>query len=478
MSRIVVRFRTSASKLRPAVIAGLLATAASLSAQQAPAPQLFVTSAAPDASAETLTISGGNFGARPFVTLDLIPLEIRAAVDTLIVAVAPVQAIPAGEYLLTVSRGPAPAEHASIQVTLGGPEPSPGDATAGHQPVRTARATPDPRPAADTLPSLPAGSTTAAKVGDRVISIEEVDREWRRTDPAGYLQLIRQLYELRQRTVSAIVSDELLAREAAARGVSVDALLADEVPKRVVPMPDSALISLYLSLGDNTRGATLDQMRPALRAWLARHSEPDLAKMNFIEELKKVSTRAEILLEAPRVQLARAAQDAALGPDKAPIEIAAFGDFQSAEYARFAQVFSRVRDTFGDRVRFVFKNLPALGPQSVAAAEAALCAKAQDRFWPYHDALVAPGIVNTARIMGAATAAGLNGDSFSGCVERREFRDVIRNALDEASRYGIQASPSFLVNGHLAPPPPPFLAPYDYFKLLIEEELARVARNR
>jgi protein-disulfide isomerase len=478
--RMVVRFRRCRPRrLRLAVFAGLLAAGASARAEQTPAPQLFVTGAVPDASGETITISGGNFGTRPFVTLDLVPLEIRAAIDTLIVAAAPVGAAPAAEYLLTVSRGPAASENASFQVTLGAAGPSRPDAAKGLQPGRNARGTPEPsNPGAGALPPLTAVNGPAAQVGDRVFSMEEVDREWRRSDPSSYMRLTRQIYDLRRRTVETMVTDELLAREAAARGVNVEALLAEEVPRHIVAMPDSAVISLYQSLGDNTRGATFDQMRPALRAWLERHSEPELAKLNFIEELKKVSTRAKILLETPRVQIERAAQDVALGPEAALVEIVAFGDFQSAEYARFAQVFSRVRDTFGDRIRFVFKNLPVLGPQSVAAAEAALCANAQGRFWAYHDALVAPGVVDAARITKSATAVGLKRDAFTGCVERREYRDVIRSALDEADRYGIGSSPSFLVNGRLAPPPPPFLAAFDYFKLLIEEELGRLSASR
>jgi protein-disulfide isomerase len=200
--------------------------------------------------------------------------------------------------------------------------------------------------------------------------------------------------------------------------------------------------------------------------------------MSYIEELKKVSTRAEILLDAPRVQVEHTAQDISIGPLTAPVEVVAFGDFQSDDYARFAQVFPRIRDTFGDRIRLTFKNLPTLGPQSVAAAEAALCANAQGKFWAYHDALVAPGVVDAARLTGSATVAGLNRTTFSGCVDRRQFRDAIPKALEEADRYGIRANPSFLVNGRLAPPPPPFLAPFDYFKLLIEEELGRIATNR
>lgn len=460
-------------KLGLTVVAGLLAADASGSAAQAPVRQLVVTSAVPDADAGTLTISGQNFGTRPFVTFELIPLDVRTATDTLILAVAPVAAIPAGEYLLTVSRGPAPAGNASLPMTLGATEPSAAGGANPFQPIPNRLDTPEPPSlGAEALPSL-TSKGAAARVGDRVISIEEVDREWRRSDSFGYLELFRQVYEVRQRILNTMVTDELLAREAALRGVSVEALLAEEVSQRVVPMADSAVVSLYLSLS-NTRGATLDQMRPALRAWLERHSEPELAKMSFVEELKKVSTRAEIFLEAPRIQIESTVYDVALGPDAAPVEIVAFGDLQSSEYSRFARAFSRVRDTFGGRIRFVFKNLPTLGPESVAAAEAALCANAQDRFWAYHDALMAGDVVNAQ----SATAVGLNPDAFSGCVERREFRDVIPGALAEAHRYGIQTSPSFLVNGRLAPSPPPFLAPYEYFKLLIEEELSGLALSR
>ena len=478
---MVIRFRTRGlQQLHLVVFVGLIAAAASARAEQAPPPQLFVTSAVADASGETLTISGGNFGARPFVTLDLVPLEIRAAIDTLIVAVVPVDAITSGEYLLTVSRGPAPAESATSQVTLGASMPSRLDAAKRVQPGGNGTGTPEPsNPNAAALPSLAAGAGPAAQVGDRVISMEEVDREWRRSDPSGFMQLARQIYDVRRRVVDTMVTDELLAREAAARGVSVDALLAEEVPKRAIPMPDSAVISLYLSLGDSTRGAALEQMRPALRAWLERHSEPEIAKMTFVEELKKVSTRADIFLDAPRVRVESASQDAVLGPPTAPVEIVAFGDFQSPDYARFAQVFPKVRDTFGERIRVVFKHLPARGPQSVAAAEAALCANAQGKFWAYHDALLAPGAVDAARLAESAKAVGLKSDAFGGCVERHEFREAVRMALDEADRYGMQGSPNFLVNGRLAPAPPPFLAPYDYFKLLIEEELGRLmARPR
>lgn len=434
-----------------------------VSAQQAAAPQLFVTSAVPDPTGETVNIIGGNFGTRPFVTLDLIPLPIRVAIDTQIVADAPLKMMPPGEYLLTVSRGPSKEESESFQLTLGDLRP---------------RTTASPSDSRVLAPAIAApGNEPAAQVGDRVITLAEIDREWQRTDPGAYVGLSRQLYDLRRRIADTMMTEELLAREAAARGLTTDALLKEEVPKRIVEMPDSAVTSVYQGLGDNTRGATLDQMRPAIRAWLARNTQPELAKMAYIEELKKVSTRAELLLAAPRIQVEHSALDAMLGPTTAVIEIVVFGDFQSNAYARLAAAFGKVRDTFGDRIRFVFKHLPTLGSESVAAAEAALCANAQGKFWPYHDALLAkPGLVSD-RIRQASAATVLNRELFDACVDRGEFRNAIKQALDEAVRYDIQASPSFLFNGRLAPNPPAFLPPYDFFKRSIEEELSFLAKG-
>jgi protein-disulfide isomerase len=433
-------------------------------AAQAPLTQLAVTSAVPDPSGQTVTITGANFGPRPLVTLDLLPVTVQFSMDSQIVAAVPVNMMPAGQYLLTVSRGPSPAESASLQLTLGGGQP--------------ARASTSPAVAAvaDTA-RLPSGTDVAAKVGDRVITVEDVDREWSRADPAGYLAFRRQVYDSRRRIADQMVADDLIAREAAARGLTPEALLATEIPKRVITTPESAVLAMYDGLGDRARGATLEQMRPALRAWLTRITEPELAKMNYVEELMKVSTRAEVFLDAPLVQIERTPQDPVLGPRTAPVEIVAFGDFDSAEYAQFAQAFSRVLDTFGDRVHVVFKNLPVLGPESMTIAEAAACANAQGRFWPYHDAVVARrGPLDTARLKQLASDVGLNRMTFDACVDRDEYEPAMRQALAEAQRYAIASSPSFLVNGRLAPAPPPFLPPAEFFKRLVEEELLRQSK--
>lgn len=452
--------RITRSELIAALGAGFVCAAA---AQEPTVPSLVITGVVPDIGRQALTISGERFGARPFVTLDLVPLAIRSATDSEIVAAAPLTLIPPGRYLLTVSRGPAPGESASMQVMLGGNPAAPAPAPA-----------PDPAP-----PTLsPAGSDIAARVGDRAITVAEVDEEWRRTDPGSFVRVSRAIYDERRRLTEAMVTRELLTREAAARGVTLEALLDVEIPRRRVPLPDSSVLALYQSLGDRARGATLDEMRPALRAWLERTTEPELARMNYVEELMKTSTRASVLLAPPRVRVARTPRDPVLGPETAPVELVVFGDLQSTDYFRFAQQLGRVRDTFGERVRLVFKHLPQGGLASTAAAEAALCAGAQGRFWSYHDALVAQARPLLAdRMRRLASEAGLDREAFDRCLDQGSASGAVREALDEAARYGITAQPAFLVNGRLAPAPPSFLPPFEFFTRIVEQELLQLSRG-
>lgn len=451
----------------------VLGLAEAASAQPA-APALTIESATPDSGTGTVTVAGSGFGSRPFVTLDLVPLTLQLALDQRIVATVPVEMIPPGSYLLTVSRGSQPGDTASIDLRIGPAANAAASASAFAAPGPSAASAAQPSGVA----ALPGGADVAAHVGDRSITVADIDREWQRTDPIGFLAAGRQLYDARRRILNDLVNSELLAREAASRGVSVEALLAEELPKRTIPLPDTAVSSLYQSLGSRTRGATIDQLRPALREWLKKKVEPELAKMSFVEELTKVSTRAEISLRAPRVTVEQHPDDPAIGPAGAPVELVIFGDFQNPTYSRYALTLPRVRDLFGSRVRIVFKHFPANDPVSIAAAEAAACANAQGKFWPFHDTLLGrAGALDTARFRNVATEVGLDRAKFDACLDNHQMRDRIGAALEETRRYDLAGSPSLLVNGQLAPEPPAFLPPFEYLKRVVEEELQQQARD-
>ena len=391
-------------------------------------------------------------------------MAVRGALDTRIVVSAPIGIMPPGLYFLTVSRGPASGDTASMDVPLGGGPPAAPPADRGRSD--------------STGPVFGAPDGVAAKIGDRSITLADVDREWQRTDPGSYIGVARRVHEMRLRVADKMVADDLLAREAAARGLSVEALLGEEIPKRTVPLPDSAALALYQQLGDDTRGASLEQMRPALRAWLARYTEPDLARMNYVEELMRVSTRADVLLPPPRIEVASSDADPSLGP-------AGRGGADRG-VRRFAErPLCRVRASVRPRAR----ERSAIGCGWCSST----CRRSIRNHWPppkrqparrhransgpFHDRVIAQsGPLGPTRTAELAAAAGLDRAAFDACRESGRFRRAIHEALEDARRYDVSASPSFLVNGRLAPVPPPFLPPFEFFTRLVEEELVSQKR--
>jgi protein-disulfide isomerase len=314
----------------------------------------------------------------------------------------------------------------------------------------------------------------AAVVGDRILTLADVDRAWQQAEPAEYAEAMQRTYDARRKFSDLLIAEEVLAREARARGLTTEQLLAEELPRHTLKTAETDVEAMYRLLGDGAKAATLEQMRPALRAYLERRG-PEAAKGRLVAELLATSIRARVLLEPPRMMFESTEQDAVRGPSTALVEIVAFGDFQNPAYVEGAQSLAALRDTFGDKIRIVFKSLPAANqPIPIGAAVAAQCAKEQDQFWPYHDALLRhPMRLDADILKREATTLGLNRRIFDACFEGDHARAVVNRAIDEAGRYGLHAAPRYFVNGRPVTAP----APFTVLKPLVEEELLLKSRS-
>ena len=87
----------------------------------------------------------------------------------------------------------------------------------------------------------------------------------------------------------------------------------------------------------------------------------------------------------------------------------------------------RVLDTYGDHIRFVYRNFPLENhPNARPAAEAAQCANEQGKFWAYHDRLFGePDKLSDADLKQTAAALGLDSRRFNTCVDERKYRSVV-----------------------------------------------------
>ena len=82
--------------------------------------------------------------------------------------------------------------------------------------------------------------------------------------------------------------------------------------------------------------------------------------------------------------------EAVLGDANAPVTIFVFGDYQCPFCGKFfkeTELLLRRNYVDTGKAKMVYKGMAFLGPESIAAAEAANCAKDQGKFWEYHDAI-------------------------------------------------------------------------------------------
>ncbi len=133
------------------------------------------------------------------------------------------------------------------------------------------------------------------------------------------------------------------------------------------------------------------------------------------------------------------------------------------------------------KVRYVFHNYPFLDDsngvkESDQAANAALCANDQGRFWDYHDILYKNseefnGAFVDKRLVAYADSLKLDMDAFNACYSARRFQSQITQDQANGNAAGVSGTPTVFVNGQHAGQPG-YIPSFDEISQLINSELA------
>ena len=155
-----------------------------------------------------------------------------------------------------------------------------------------------------------------------------------------------------------------------------------------------------------------------------------------------------------------------MGNPYAPVTIVEYADFQCPFCVRYWQETERqivLTYVKTGKVYYEYRSVGGfIGPESAAAAEAAYCAGDQGKFWEYHDTLFSKwtgenvGDFSADKLQQYAAEDGLDGDVFSNCLSSGKYADRLQQDVDSAKAAGVQATPSFLVNGKLIEGAQPF----------------------
>jgi protein-disulfide isomerase len=165
-----------------------------------------------------------------------------------------------------------------------------------------------------------------------------------------------------------------------------------------------------------------------------------------------------------------------MGPDDAPVVIVEFGDFHCTYCKRFQdQTITPLLQKYGDQVKFVYRDFPILGPDSLSAALAAACAQDQNAFWPFHDQLFAnPTTLTRDAFVQYATALNLNLDQFTTCYDNQQHNNDVLADYNDGQTLGVSGTPTFFINGKILVG----AQPLEQFSQRIDAELSSVDETK
>jgi protein-disulfide isomerase len=157
--------------------------------------------------------------------------------------------------------------------------------------------------------------------------------------------------------------------------------------------------------------------------------------------------------------LAVLAGDVVLGSKDAPVMVIEYGDYQCPFCGAFVRdIEPGIRENYvrTGKARLVFRNFQFLGPESLAAGEAAECARDQEQFWGYHDALYREeiadgrehnGNLNEALFLRLARDLKLDEAAFTACLRNRTHAATVTEETARGRELGVNATPTTFVNG-------------------------------
>jgi protein-disulfide isomerase len=163
------------------------------------------------------------------------------------------------------------------------------------------------------------------------------------------------------------------------------------------------------------------------------------------------------------------------GPSKgaadAPLVLVVFSDFQCPFCKRVEPTLAALEKQYGRKLRIVWKNFPLpFHPDATPAAEAAMAAEAQGRFWPMHDKLFENNTaLDRASLERYAQELGLDMTRFKADLDAERYKARIEADKQEAEAVGVEGTPAAFINGRKIAG----AYPLETFQAIADAELAK-----
>jgi protein-disulfide isomerase len=302
-----------------------------------------------------------------------------------------------------------------------------------------------------------------ARVGNVTLTQAQVDDLIK--GPLTELRMREQT--LREQGLEQLIAQTVLTQEAAAKGTTVNGLIKSEVEEKSSPSA-ADLKAFYEANKERYKNVAeadaLKQIEPGLRQQQQRTRQAA-----YLRELRQ-KYGVKVLVEPTRMAI-DTANAPVRGNVNAPVTIVEFSDFQCPFCGRARPTVNKVRETYGDKVRILFRDFPLqMHPQATKAAEAAACAGDQGKFWEMHDWMFAnQGKLQVPDLKQHAADMGIKADAFGECLDSGKYASRWQQGLADGTQYGVSGTPAFFINGR----PLMGARPFEDFAQVIDDELER-----
>lgn len=177
----------------------------------------------------------------------------------------------------------------------------------------------------------------------------------------------------------------------------------------------------------------------------------------IVEELKQKEAQNQPLSKEAQAKIA-AKGAPSFGPEDAKVTIVEFSDFECPYCTRAADVTHKIRERYGDKVRFVFRQFPLpMHQQAHLAAQASLAAAEQGKFWEFHDMLFANQRALTRdSLEGYAKQLNLNVSSLKQALDSEKYKAAVDSDLKLGEEVNVSGTPTVFINGKRVPNPTEF----------------------
>jgi protein-disulfide isomerase len=159
------------------------------------------------------------------------------------------------------------------------------------------------------------------------------------------------------------------------------------------------------------------------------------------------------------------------GGKDAKVTIVEFSDFQCPFCAKGAEIITKLKKKYGNKIQVAFKNFPLpFHKQAKKASLAGLCVNEQDsgKFWKLHDTMFADQTkLSPKDLKESVKKLGIDYAKFEKCFEENKYEAKIAKDIKEGEAIGVKSTPTFFVNGKLVSG----AQPLEVFSEIIDEDL-------